>query len=175
MTKDDLQFHIEQDRKRVRAILTLPESKGREKLAQVLAYQANMSVDAACATLKVAPLPPGVETTEVEATSESAMFDWGRAAAVALGVGKPTKKEKAAPSLGEEELENRDGDDDESEDAPETCDPEDANQSAAPGDDDDDDEGEPRKKRANTTGVWSRKDFAEYDAGAACAKRLYGR
>lgn len=84
-TANDIQFLIQQDRKRVQSILQLPEARGREKLASVLAYQANMSIDDARAALKVAPLPNIIATApEAEAASKSDEFNWGRAVAIAL-------------------------------------------------------------------------------------------
>ena len=82
MTADDIQFHIEQDRKRVRSILALPEARGREKLASVLAYQANMTIDDARAALNAAP--SAAEPAEPKAASKQDEFDWGEAAVQAL-------------------------------------------------------------------------------------------
>jgi hypothetical protein len=105
-TADDINFLIEQDRKRVQSILSLPEARGREKLAQVLALNANMSVDAARAALDCAPLPGSVAAAPEPEPTEQELFDWGAAAALAL---RGARRIRSRTSTNAEDDESEDG------------------------------------------------------------------
>jgi hypothetical protein len=81
-TEDDIAFHVAADRKRVAAILAHPAAVGREGLAKVLAMNANLDLDAAVGVLNAARADDAV-APEPE-PSEAQLFDWGKAAAIAL-------------------------------------------------------------------------------------------
>lgn len=77
-------------RARTDAIMALPEAKGREALAQVLAA-ADMSVDQAKAALAAAAPAPSEEDEE-ENLPDPQAYDRRRATAAGLTGGRPPKK-----------------------------------------------------------------------------------
>ena len=75
---DRTEAAIRADRARIKQILALPESRGREGLAKTLALYTDMNIAEARAALNAAPRA-GAEAAAVEAGTTDNSFDWERA------------------------------------------------------------------------------------------------